>query len=89
MRVLVEQSLDAIQTWFDNLGVEMGVHRVMGGEPRSDDDWRLHPVRDAVFVGTVDMNLKKTDVVRVAFGRRLHCHCGGRVQSDPGLAGSV
>ncbi len=61
MRVLVEQSFDVIKSWLDGLGLsrDVRVHRVMGGEPRRDDDWRLHPDADAVFVGTVDMLLSR------------------------------
>lgn len=60
MRVLVEQSHEAIEGWLEALGLsdEVSVHRVMGGEPKHDD-WRLHPHHDTVFVGTVDMLLSR------------------------------
>jgi CRISPR-associated endonuclease/helicase Cas3 len=57
MRVLVEQTADAVRQWITNVGLEseVGVHVVMGGEGRADGAWRSTPERDAIFIGTLDM----------------------------------
>jgi CRISPR-associated endonuclease/helicase Cas3 len=61
MRVLVEQTEEAIRSWVDRLGLtdDVGVHVVMGGEGRIDSGWRLAPEREAVFIGTLDMLLSR------------------------------
>ncbi|MFP4513562.1 MAG: CRISPR-associated endonuclease Cas3'' [Acidimicrobiales bacterium] len=60
-RGLVEQTLDRIGTWVENLGLagQVDVHAVMGGEGWDDRAWRSVPEHDAVFVGTVDMLLSR------------------------------
>lgn len=72
MRVLVEQTVDAVRTWLEALGLGPGssltgrdddgtvvpVHVLMGGEPRRSP-WRLDPQHDMVFVGTLDMVLSR------------------------------
>lgn len=57
MRVLVEQTRDAIEQWLKHLGLdqEVAVHVVMGGEGRLESGWQTRPENDAVFVGTLDM----------------------------------
>ncbi len=66
MRVLVEQTTDAVKGWlaalredprFDVAGVQVEV--VMGGEPEREDDWRLRPEADTVLIGTLDMLLSR------------------------------
>ena len=62
MRTLVDQTYDRLLQWRQQLGLtadKLGVHRVMGGVNWSDHEWRLHPERDAVFVGTIDMLLSR------------------------------
>jgi CRISPR-associated endonuclease/helicase Cas3 len=59
MRVLVEQTRDAIEGWLQRLGLgtEIAVIVLMGGEEA--DRWDLFPERDAVLIGTQDMLLSR------------------------------
>jgi CRISPR-associated endonuclease/helicase Cas3 len=68
MRALVTQTAQAAQTWLERLGVldpgtglarrdGVAVHVLLGGSV--DDDWHLHPERDAVLIGTQDMLLSR------------------------------
>jgi len=68
MRTLVSQAQAAIRGWLERVdlleaarsldrGDRVGVHVVMGGD--IDDDWHLHPERDAVIIGTQDMLLSR------------------------------
>ena len=41
----------------DSRGEKIGVHVLMGGE--SEDDWDVHPQRDAIIIGTQDMLLSR------------------------------
>lgn len=61
MRVLVEQTESVIRSYLDNLGLsaEVRLHTVMGGEGRIEGQWRRHPERDTIFVGTLDMLLSR------------------------------
>jgi CRISPR-associated endonuclease/helicase Cas3 len=61
MRVLVEQTSAAIDSWLEatQLKQEVGLHVVMGGEGRQESLWRTRPEQDAVFVGTLDMLLSR------------------------------
>lgn len=61
MRTLVEQTIDRFRAWLHRLGLsgDIGLYEVQGGVGWSDDDWRLNPDRDAVFVGTIDMLLSR------------------------------
>lgn len=61
MRVLVEQTHDAIQGWLRqaDLTQEVDLYRVMGGEGRVTGAWRTNPERDTILVGTVDMLLSR------------------------------
>jgi CRISPR-associated endonuclease/helicase Cas3 len=57
MRVLVEQTAESAREWVRNLGVNVCVHVLMGGE--DEDDWDIHPEREAILVGTQDMLLSR------------------------------
>jgi len=68
MRTLVSQVQTAIRGWLERVdlleagrqldrGDRVGVHVIMGGD--TDDDWHLHPERDAVIIGTQDMLLSR------------------------------
>lgn len=68
MRTLVSQTESCARSWFTRLEClatgkgpsrdgGVGVHTLMGGAV--DDDWHLHPERDAVLVGTQDMLLSR------------------------------
>ena len=55
MRVLVEQSHQAVSLWLKNLGLEaeVGLQFLMGGE--APGDWTLYPERKTILIGTQDM----------------------------------
>ncbi len=59
MRVLVEQTLEAIRGWLANLGLseKVRVYQLMGGV--LEEDWVRRPDQDAVLVGTMDMLLSR------------------------------
>jgi CRISPR-associated endonuclease/helicase Cas3 len=60
MRTLVEQTAAVAQAVRDGLGLapnELPVHVLMGGE--APTDWREHPERDQILVGTIDMVLSR------------------------------
>lgn len=58
-RALVEQTVTVVKGWLDNLGLEVPVHVLMGGEDRGDGEWKAHPERERIFVGTLDMVLSR------------------------------
>lgn len=57
LRTLVEQTEQSVRDWVANLGLanDVLVHVAMGGREDGRDRWRLHPEREAVVLGTVDM----------------------------------
>lgn len=59
MRVLVEQTFDAVRAWVAGLGLEgpLPVYRLMGGALAKD--WVRQPESEAVLVGTMDMLLSR------------------------------
>ena len=63
MRVLVEQTRDNAVRWLENLReanlveCEVPVHVLMGGE--DEEDWDIHPEREAILIGTQDMLLSR------------------------------
>jgi len=63
MRVLVEQTRNNAVEWLKNLREagfvkhDIPVHVLMGGE--DEDDWDIHPERDAIIIGTQDMLLSR------------------------------
>ena len=59
MRTLVEQTVERIEKWVGDLGIEedVGVVELMGGEPRTQ--WYLHPEKPFIVVGTQDMLLSR------------------------------
>ena len=59
MRTLVEQTVERIHKWLENLGIanDVGVVTLMGGEPRKQ--WYLHPEKTFIVVGTQDMLLSR------------------------------
>ena len=68
MRALVTQTVAAASDWLrrvelldEGTGLDRGpgvsVHVLMGGA--ADDEWHLHPERDAVLIGTQDMLLSR------------------------------
>ncbi|MGH3853664.1 MAG: type I-G CRISPR-associated helicase/endonuclease Cas3g [Pseudonocardiaceae bacterium] len=58
-RALVEQTVRVVKCWMDNLGLDVPVHVLMGGEDAGDRDWKAHPERERIFVGTLDMVLSR------------------------------
>lgn len=61
LRVLVEQVEGEVRRWLDRLDWtdDVLLHVAMGGREDARDAWRLHPERDAVVLGTVDMLLSR------------------------------
>jgi CRISPR-associated endonuclease/helicase Cas3 len=63
MRVLVEQTRENAQKWIANcrqaglLNREVDTYILMGGE--DENDWDIHPERDAILIGTQDMLLSR------------------------------
>lgn len=59
MRVLVEQTREAVRHWLTNLGLadEVAVHVLMGGE--AVEEWDLYPEKPAILIGTQDMLLSR------------------------------
>ena len=59
MRVLVEQTCEAVRNWLKNLSLrdKVSVHVLMGGE--ESEDWDLYPEREAILIGTQDMLLSR------------------------------
>jgi CRISPR-associated endonuclease/helicase Cas3 len=60
-RSLVEQVAAQAQGWLENLGLteRVALHVVMGGEGRTQAQWRLDMHRPAIVVGTVDSLVSK------------------------------
>jgi CRISPR-associated endonuclease/helicase Cas3 len=58
-RALVEQTVRVVKGWLDNLGLEVPVHVLMGGEDLGDQEWKMHPERERIFIGTLDMVLSR------------------------------
>lgn len=58
-RALVEQTLTVVGGWLGNLGLDVPVHVLMGGEDAADREWKAHPERERIFVGTLDMVLSR------------------------------
>lgn len=61
MRTLTEQAAGVVSGWLAELGLgdHVLVHVAMGGHAEDQRQWRMHPERDAVVVGTVDMLLSR------------------------------
>lgn len=62
MRTLVEQTAREVRRLKARGSPELddlGVHVLMGGEPRPADDWRLRPHEDQILIGTIDMLLSR------------------------------
>lgn len=59
MRTLVEQTVERIEGWIDNLGMadKVGAVTLMGGEPPKQ--WYLYPEKPFIIVGTQDMLLSR------------------------------
>jgi CRISPR-associated endonuclease/helicase Cas3 len=58
-RALVEQTVRVVRSWMANLGVDVPVHLVMGGEDDDSHAWKMNPDQVRVFVGTQDMVLSR------------------------------
>ncbi len=58
-RTLVEQTVEAIEGWLTNLGLDVPVHLLMGGEDPSSREWQARPAGERIFVGTQDMVLSR------------------------------
>lgn len=58
-RALVEQTVDAVAGWLHNLGADVSLHTLMGGEDTEHREWKTRPEQDRIFVGTQDMVLSR------------------------------
>ncbi len=58
-RALVEQTVRIVKGWLDNLGSEVSLHTLMGGEDTEHREWKTRPEQDRIFVGTQDMVLSR------------------------------
>lgn len=58
-RALVEQTVEMVRRWVGAVAPAVGVHVLMGGESSDDHDWKRHPERERIFVGTQDMVLSR------------------------------
>lgn len=58
-RTLVEQTVDAAYRWVGALNIPVTVHMLMGGEDGHDLEWKMHPDKERIFVGTQDMVLSR------------------------------
>lgn len=61
MRTLVEQTRDVAEAARTRLGLtpeDLPIHILMGGE-RPSEDWRNHPERTQILIGTIDMLLSR------------------------------
>jgi CRISPR-associated endonuclease/helicase Cas3 len=58
-RALVEQTVRVTGSWIRNLGVDVSVHVLMGGEDDDSSSWKMNPHHVRVFVGTQDMVLSR------------------------------
>jgi CRISPR-associated endonuclease/helicase Cas3 len=61
-RTLVEQTARRVRVWLENLGDEareVALHIVMGGEGRTQGEWRIRMDQPAIVVGTVDSLVSK------------------------------
>ncbi|MBX6721736.1 MAG: CRISPR-associated helicase Cas3', partial [Dactylosporangium sp.] len=60
-RTLVEQTAREAATWLTNLGLtdEVALHVVMGGEGKTQGEWRIRMDKPAIVVGTVDSLVSK------------------------------
>lgn len=68
-RALVEQTIEVIEGWLSKLRLDIPVHVVMGGEDADDQDWKMHPEKERIFVGTLDMVLSRLLMRGFAEGR--------------------
>jgi len=68
MRVLAEQTRDAVEQWLENLGLlgqpgepgRISVHLVIGGSDGAREaQWAEHPESEAILIGTQDMLLSR------------------------------
>ncbi|MEU8263219.1 CRISPR-associated helicase Cas3' [Micromonospora sp. NPDC048999] len=73
-RTLVEQVAGEARKWLAGLGLtdEVALHVVMGGEGRTQRQWRLDMHRPAIVVGTVDSLVSKALNRAYGLGRAIY-----------------
>lgn len=59
MRTLVEQTRVVAEKMRELCGLPAEIHVLMGGEEPPKVDWRRHPERDQILIGTLDMLLSR------------------------------
>ncbi len=73
-RSLVEQVAGDAAGWLDNLGLveQVALHRVMGGEGKTQWQWRMSMDQPAIVVGTVDSLVSKALNRGYGIGRAIY-----------------
>jgi CRISPR-associated endonuclease/helicase Cas3 len=73
-RSLVEQVAGEAERWLGNLGLtgQVAVHVVMGGEGKTQGDWRQNMHQPAIVVGTVDSLVSKALNRGYGIGRGIY-----------------
>ena len=61
LRTLTNQTASLAHEWVDRLGLSerVDIHVLMGGEPVTEEGWRMNPDRPTLILSTIDMALSR------------------------------